>query len=372
MIIGVVGEIKPDEYRVGMQPSGVLQLTQAGHTVLVERKAGLGSGFSDATYQQAGGKLVDGAASIFAKADLIVKVKEPQHSELEMIRPGQVLFTFFHFAASESMTRALMDKGCVAIAYEMVRNHGRRPLLAPMSVVAGRLAVQEAAHYMTRPHGGPGRLVGGVPGIAPARFTIIGGGVVGEQAARMAAGLGAQVTILDRNNQRLTQLTEMMSANVIAVRSDPESIREWVIQSDVVISSVLITGEKAPHLIDRSMLREMKPGSMIVDVAIDQGGSLETSRATTHSDPVYVEEGVIHYCVANMPGAVPETATRALTNATMDYIQKLADLGWKAACQQDRSLALGLSLADGKVVSNAVARGFGWSAVDRDTVINQP
>lgn len=359
MIIGVPKEIKANENRVAVIPGGVEALVAAGHTVLVERGAGLGSGFEDADYMAVGGTIVDTADEVWARADMIVKVKEPIEPEWPKMREGQVIFTYLHFAASEALTRAVMKSGAIAIAYETVQlPTGELPLLTPMSEVAGRLSVQQGAKYLERYFGGRGVLLPGVPGVEPATVVVIGGGVVGSNAARMAAGLGARVVLLDVSLNRLRYLSEVMPANVTMVYSNRHNILEQIEKADLVIGAVLIPGKKAPRLIRREDLKRMKPGAVIVDVAVDQGGCVETIHPTTHDDPIYTVDGVVHYAVANMPGAVPRTSTLALTNATFPYVVTLANKGWREACRQDRTLALGLNVVAGKVTYAGVAEAF--------------
>lgn len=359
MIIGVPKEIKANENRVAVIPGGVEALVAAGHTVLVERGAGLGSGFEDADYVAVGGTIVDTADEVWARADMIVKVKEPIEPEWPKMREGQVIFTYLHFAASEALTRAVMKSGAIAIAYETVQlPTGELPLLTPMSEVAGRLSVQQGAKYLERYFGGRGVLLPGVPGVEPATVVVIGGGVVGSNAARMAAGLGARVVLLDVSLNRLRYLSEVMPANVTMVYSNRHNILEQIEKADLVIGAVLIPGKKAPRLIRREDLKRMKPGAVIVDVAVDQGGCVETIHPTTHDDPIYTVDGVVHYAVANMPGAVPRTSTLALTNATFPYVVTLANKGWREACRQDRTLALGLNVVAGKVTYAGVAEAF--------------
>jgi len=359
MIIGVVTEIKPHEYRVSMIPSGVAELTRAGHKVLVQKDAGTGSGFSDAEYVAAGAKIIDGPGEIFAKAEMIVKVKEPQPVECRMLRRGQVLFTYFHFAADRELTENVLKSGCVAIAYETVRDReGRLPLLTPMSEVAGKMSVQEGAKYLERPMMGRGILLGGVPGVEPAKVVILGGGVVGTNAAKIAAGLGAQVVVMDVNLDRLRYLSDVMPANVQLLFSDAARIREQIKQADLVIGAVLIPGAKCPILVSRADLELMKPGAVIVDVGVDQGGCCETIRPTTHDNPTYIVDGIVHYGVANMPGAVGRTSTFALTNATMPYVLKLAELGWREATKADPGLAHGVDAYEGFLCNKDVAKTF--------------
>jgi alanine dehydrogenase len=360
MIIGVPKEIKSNENRVALVPGGAEGLVQAGHTVLIEKGAGVGSGFEDETYTGVGAAIVESASDVWARADMIVKVKEPIASEWPHMRKDQVVFTYFHFAASEPLTQAVMKSGCVAIAYETVQlPNGELPLLTPMSEVAGRMAVQEGAKYLEKFFGGRGILVGGVPGVEPATVVILGGGIVGANAARMAAGLGAHVVILDLSLNRLRYLADVMPANVTLLYSNRTNILQQIAKADIVIGAVLLPGAKAPHLIRRADLKHMQAGSVIVDVAVDQGGCVETIKPTTHDDPIYVVDGVIHYGVANMPGAVSRTSALALTNATFPYALKLANLGWKDACRADRALGLGLNVLDGEITYPGVADAFG-------------
>lgn len=359
MIVGTVREIKPDEYRVGIIPSGVAELVRAGHTVLIEREAGNGSGFHDHEYEEAGGKLVSTPAEIFSKAEMIVKVKEPQPGECKMLRDGQVCFTYFHFAADRGLTEGIVTSKCVAIAYETVRDkQGRLPLLTPMSEVAGKMSVQEGAKYLERPMMGRGILLGGVPGVEPATVLILGAGIVGTNAAKVAAGLGAHVVLMDVNLERLRYLSDVMPANVQLLYSDPSLIREHIALADLVIGAVLIPGARCPILVPRSYLRLMKPGAVIVDVGVDQGGCCETIRPTTHQEPTYIVDGIVHYGVANMPGAVGRTSTFALTNATLPYAVRLASMGYKAATAADPGLAEGVDVHRGHVTNEAVARTF--------------
>ncbi|HEX7089731.1 MAG TPA: alanine dehydrogenase [Longimicrobiales bacterium] len=360
MVIGVPKEIKTNENRVALVPAGAEALVHAGHRVLVERGAGEGSGFDDDAYARAGATVVDGAAAVWEGAEMILKVKEPIEPEWPLMRRDQVIFTYFHFAASEQLTRAVMESGAVAIAYETVQlPTGELPLLTPMSEVAGRLAVQQGAKYLEKYFGGRGVLLGGVPGVAPATVVILGGGTVGSNAARMAAGLGARVVILDVSLNRLRYLSEVMPANVMLLYSNRHNILAQLEQADLLIGAVLLPGAKAPNLVRREDLKRMKKGAVVVDVAVDQGGCVETIRPTTHEDPIYVVDGVIHYGVANMPGAVPYTSTLALTNATFPYALTLANKGWREACRGDRSLALGVNVVDGKVTYPGVAEAFG-------------
>ena len=360
MIIGIPKEIKNNENRVGMTPAGVAELTRRGHQVYVQHEAGQNSGFADEAYVAVGAAILPTIEETYARAEMIVKVKEPIAPEYGLIRPGQVLFTYFHFAADRTLTEAMLKSGAVCLAYETVEKADHSlPLLIPMSEVAGRMSVQEGARFLERPQGGKGILLGGVPGVRPARVLILGGGTVGTNAAWMAAGLGAEVTIADINLDRLRYLSEIMPKNVTTLYSSSHNIRTELPTTDLVIGSVLIPGDKAPHLITRDMLPLMKPGSVLVDVAIDQGGCFETSHPTTHSEPVYTLDGIVHYAVANIPGAVPYTSTLALTNATLPYTIALAGKGWKQACQDDPALALGLNVVEGKVTYKAVADLFG-------------
>ena len=370
MLIGVPKEIKTNENRVALVPAGAESLASDGHTVLVEQGAGLGSGFSDDAYRAVGAEIAPSADAVWAKAEMIMKVKEPIEPEWPKIRKGQLVFTYFHFAASEPLTRAIIKSGSIAIAYETVQlSTGELPLLTPMSEVAGRMAVQEGAKYLEKVFGGSGILLGGVPGVLPAEVVIIGGGVVGTNAAKMAAGLGAHVTLLDVSLDRLRYLSDVLAANVDGVYSNRHNILEQLKKADLVIGAVLLPGAKAPSLVKRADLKLMKPGSVIVDVAVDQGGCIETTKPTTHENPTYVVDGIIHYAVANMPGGVPRTSTLALTNATFPYAKKLAKLGWKDACRKDPSLALGLNVVEGKVVYPGVAEAFNLPLTDPKTVL---
>ena len=360
MIIGVPTEVKRDEYRVALLPVGVEELVRAGHQVLVQTDAGDGSGLPDAEYACQGAELVAAADQIFARADLILKVKEPQPEEYELLRPGQLLFTYFHFAASRELTSAMQESRATCIAYETLRDeHGHLPLLTPMSEVAGRMSIQEGAKYLEKPQLGRGILLGGVPGVAPARITILGGGVVGANAAKIAAGFQADVSILDINMQRLRYLDDIMPANVNVLFSDRHVIREELRLADLVVGAVLIPGAKAPRLIGREELKLMKPGSVIIDVAIDQGGCVESSRPTTHSDPTFVEEDVVHYCVTNMPGAVGRTSTFALCNVTLRWVLEIANRGFDAAVAQSAPIRSALNIHQGRVTNRAVAETFG-------------
>jgi alanine dehydrogenase len=360
MIVGIPKETKTHEYRVSMTPVGVDELVRRGHTVLVEVDAGQGSGISNDEYAAVGAKMVNTAKEIFAKADMIVKVKEPLAPERAMMREGQVMFTFFHFAADRELTEGVMRTKAVAIAYEtIVDQDGRLPLLTPMSEVAGKMSIQEGAKYLERPTMGRGILLGGVPGVEPAEVLIIGGGVVGTNAAKVAAGLGASVTIMDINLERLRYLSDVMPANVRTVYSDRLMLRKYLERADLVIGAVLIPGARCPILITREMLSVMKPGAVIIDVGVDQGGCCDTIRPTTHNEPTYIVENIVHYGVANMPGAVGRTSTFALTNATLPYALKLADLGYQEACRQDPGLARGIEMEHGKVTNRAVAEFFG-------------
>ena len=360
MIIGVPKEIRTNENRIALVPAGSEALVQAGHSVLVERGAGLGSGFDDAAYEATGATIVDSAAEVWSRADMIVKVKEPIESEWPLMREGQIIFTFFHFAASEALSRAVLDSGAVAIAYETVQlPSGELPLLTPMSEVAGRMSIQQGAKYLENYFGGRGVLMAGVPGVEPATVVILGGGTVGSNAAKMAAGLGARVVLMDISLDRLRYLEDVMPANVTLLYSNRYNIREQLERADLLVGAVLVPGARAPKLVRREDLKYMKPGAVIVDVAVDQGGCVETIRPTTHEDPIYEVDGIVHYGVANMPGAVPRTSTLALTNATFPYVSRIADLGWREACRRDPVLALGLSMVNGTVTYPMVAETFG-------------
>jgi len=359
MKIGIPKEIKNSVSRVALTPSGAKALVENGHTVLVETHAGENSGFSNEQYLKAGAEILPTPEDVFAKADMIMKVKEPIECEYKLIRPNQLLFTYFHFASGRELTKAMMKSGAVCLAYETVEKTDRTlPLLIPMSEVAGRMSIQEGARCLEKPKGGKGILLGGVPGVKPANVLILGGGIVGTQAALMAAGLGAHVTIADISLPRLRYLSEIMPANVDTLMSTSYNIEELLPITDLVIGAVLIPGAKAPHVITREMLKLMKPGSVLVDVAIDQGGCFETSHPTTHAEPVYVVDGILHYCVANIPGAVPFTSTLALTNATLPYAMTLANLGWEKACEMNEDLRKGLNIVNGKIVCKAVSDTF--------------
>lgn len=358
MIIGVPKEIKNNESRVALTPSGAQILSKNGHTVYVETNAGINSGFSNEEYIRAGARILQTAKEVFDIAEMIMKVKEPIAQEYELIRPEQLLFTYFHFASNETLTRAMIKSKAVCLAYETVELNHTLPLLIPMSEVAGRMSIQEGAKYLEKPKGGKGILLGGVPGVKPANVLILGGGIVGTQAAFMAAGLGAHVTIADISLPRLRYLSEIMPANVDTLMSSQYNIEQLLPHTDLVIGAVLIPGAKAPHLITREMLSLMQPGSVLIDVAIDQGGCFETSHPTTHAEPVYEVDGILHYCVANIPGAVPFTSTLALTNATLPYAVKLANQGWEKACAEHEDLRKGLNIVKGEIVYSAIAETF--------------
>ncbi len=369
MIVGILKEIKPQENRVCMTPAGVDMMKRKGHTVYVEKNAGAGSGFEDNQYIEAGAKILDSAKEVYHISDMVMHVKEPQPSEFALIKKGQIVFTYLHLAADKDLTLALLKTGSIGIAYETIEDRrGGLPLLAPMSEVAGRLAAQQGAKYLERTFGGRGLLLGGVTGTPSANVLVIGGGVVGIHAAKVCCGMGANVTILDMNIDRLRYLSEIMPANCQSLMSSPALIRDLVKTSDLVIGAVLVAGAKAPKLITRDMLQTMKKGSVIVDVAIDQGGCFETSRPTTHKDPVYEIDGVIHYSVANMPGAVPLTSTMALTNATLPYALKIADKGWKAVCE-DKGFAKGVNYVGDKIVCKPVAEAFNLEYVELEGLI---
>lgn len=359
MIIGVPKEIKDNENRVALTPAGAFELTKRGHTVYVQSTAGEGSGFADSEYKEAGAKILSTIEEVYSIAEMIMKVKEPIQSEYKLIKKDQLVFTYFHFASYEPLTHAMIESGAVCLAYETVELPDRSlPLLIPMSEVAGRMAIQEGAKYLEKPIKGRGVLLGGVPGVPPGKVLILGGGIVGTQAAKMAAGLGAEVVIMDVNMTRLRYLADIMPPNVITLYSNEYNVRKHIQDSDLIVGAVLIPGAKAPKLITRDMLKLMRPGTVLVDVAVDQGGCIETCEPTTHADPTYIIDDVVHYCVANMPGAVPYTSTIALTNATLPYAIQLAEKGWVKACKENNSLKLGLNVVNGKVVYEGVAEAF--------------
>lgn len=371
MIVGVPKEIKPQENRVALQPGGVLLLKRNGHEVLIEKSAGVGSGFTDEDYTSAGATIIDDVEEVWKRSEMIMKVKEPIAVEYPRMREGQVLFTYFHFAADEALTKAVVASKCIAIAYETVEKADRSlPLLIPMSEVAGRMAAQEGAVYLEKPKGGRGMLIGGIPGVKPAKVLVLGGGIVGVNAAKIAAGMGADTTIMDINMPRLRYLDDVMPRNINTVFSSEANIRAMLPRVDMIIGAVLKPGAKAPHLITREMLKEMRPGTVLVDVAIDQGGCFETSKPTTHQDPVYFVDDVLHYCVANMPGAVPYTSTLGLTNVTLPYAVSLANKGWKQALKDDKELLMGLNIANGTIVYDDVAKAFDMPYEPVETVLN--
>ena len=359
MNVGVAKEIKSDEYRVALTPAGALELARRGHSIVVEQGAGEGSAFADAAYTAVGARIAS-VDDVWGESDLVLKVKEPLPEEYGRLRDGQVLFTYLHLAASDDLTRALMESGAACVAYETVETNDRAlPLLAPMSEIAGRLAAQAGAYFLERPYGGRGLLLGGVPGVAPGKVVVIGGGMVGYNSAVIALGLGAEVTILERSIDRMRRLEEILGSRATLLMSSGLQIEESIAEADVVVGAVLIPGALAPKLITREMVAGMKEGSVVCDVAIDQGGCIETSHPTTHSEPVFVVEGVIHYCVANMPGAVPITSTKALTNATLPYVEALADHGLREAIDRDPALARGVNVLDGRLTYEAVAEAHG-------------
>ncbi len=368
MIVGVLKEIKAEENRVCMTPAGVEVMKQNGHTVLVEKNAGKGSGFNNKAYSDAGAEIVDTPKEIFKRAKMVMHVKEPLPPEYDLIRKDQIIFTYLHLAAAEELTKVLIKSGSIGIAYETIQKaDGSLPLLTPMSEVAGRMAIQQGAKYLEMAQGGHGILLGGVPGVDPGTVVIIGGGIVGTNAAKMACGLGAKVYILDMNLERLRYLSDVMPSNCFLLMSKPTTVRRLIKEADVVVGAVLIPGAKAPRLITRKMLKSMKKGAVLVDVAIDQGGCFETSKATTHGEPIYSVEGVVHYCVANMPGAVPKTSTLALTNATLPYAVEIANKGWKKAMKQNSEIKPGANVVKGKVTYDGVAEAFGlkYTPIDR-------
>ena len=363
-------EIKNNENRVALTPAGVRELTKKGHTVFIQATAGEGSGFSDDSYVGAGAEILKTPEAVFSKAEMIMKVKEPIAEEYPLCRANQLIFTYFHFASSEALTLAMIDQKSICLAYETVETKDRQlPLLIPMSEVAGRMAIQEGAKYLEKPTKGRGVLLGGVPGVPPGKVLILGGGIVGTQAAKMAAGLGAMVTILDVNLTRLRYLSDVMPANVVTQYSNEYNIRQLIQTHDLIIGAVLLPGAKAPNLITRDMLKLMRPGTVVVDVAVDQGGCIETTHPTTHADPTYIIDDVVHYCVANMPGAVPFTSTLALTNATLPYAIQLAEKGWEKACAENAELKLGLNVVEGKVVYKGVADAWGLPLHTVDSVM---
>ena len=370
MQVGILKEIKTKENRVAMTPAGVEQMIEHGHTVGVETTAGEGSGFSDRQYVKAGAKIVGTAQKIYEQNDMVMKVKEPLPVEYRLIRSGQILFTYFHFAACEELTKAVMESGCIAVAYETVEKaNGSLPLLTPMSEVAGRMAIHEGAKYLEKTYGGKGVLLGGVPGVEPGTIIVIGGGIVGTNAAKMACGMGAKVYLLDTNLERLRYLSDVMPRNCFPLMSSPATLRRLLPEADLVVGAVLIPGATAPKLITQDMLKHMRKGSVIVDVAIDQGGCVETAKATTHDDPIYEVDGIIHYCVANMPGAVSMTSTLALTNATLPYAIELADKGHKKAAQENPELAKGINIIAGKITYKGVAEAFNMEYVPLDSMM---
>jgi alanine dehydrogenase len=370
MVIGVPKEIKNNENRVALTPAGVAELRKHGHTVYVQVNAGQGSGFEDEEYIGAGAQMLPTIEEVYGIAEMIIKVKEPIAQEYDLIKEDQLLFTYFHFASSEELTHAMIGRKAVCLAYETVEKTDRSlPLLVPMSEVAGRMAIQEGAKYLEKPLKGRGILLGGVPGVKPAKVLVLGGGIVGAQAARMAAGLGAHVTLMDISLPRLRYLADVMPENVDTMMSNDYNIREEVKHADLIVGAVLIPGAKAPHLVTREMLRLMRPGTVLVDVAVDQGGCIETCRPTTHENPTYIIDDVVHYCVANMPGAVPYTSTVALTNATLPYALQLANKGWQRACRDNNELRLGLNVVEGKVVYKGVADAFGLPLTPVDELL---
>jgi len=370
MIVGILKEIKTEEYRVSMTPAGVEVMKQNGHALLVEKNAGKGSGFTDGSYTRSGAEIIDSPDKIYERSDMVMHVKEPMPSEYELIRKDQIVFTYLHLAAAEELTHALLKSKAVCIAYETIQKaDGSLPLLTPMSEVAGRMAVQEGAKYLEMTHGGQGLLLGGVPGVSPGTVIVIGGGIVGTNAAKMACGLGAKVYLLDTSLDRLRYLSDVMPKNCFVLMSSPAAIRELLKEADVVIGAVLIPGAKAPRVITRDMLKYMKKGSVLVDVAIDQGGCFETSKPTTHSDPTYTVDGVVHYCVANMPGGVSKTSTLALTNSTLPYAVEIANKGWINALKESPEIKSGANIVKGKIVYEGVANAFSLPCTSIDSLL---
>lgn len=361
MKIGVPKEIKNNENRVGMTPAGVFELVNQGHTVYVQSTAGEGSGFFDEVYHEVGAIILETIQEVYQSSEMIVKVKEPIEEEYALIQPQQIVFTYFHFASSEALTLAMLKSNAVCIAYETVEDEdGTLPLLTPMSEVAGRMAIQQGAKYLEKPIKGRGILLGGVPGVSPGKVLVLGAGVVGIQAAKMAAGLGASVTVMDVNMKRLRYVNDIMPSHVVTEYSSVYNIKKHIQTHDLIVGGVLLKGAKAPKLITREMLKDMRPGTVLVDVAVDQGGCMETTKATTHENPTFIIDDIVHYCVANMPGAVPYTSTLALTNVTLSYVLKLANKGWEQACSEDKYLARGLNIVEGKIVYNEITEAFDW------------
>ena len=362
MKIGVPKEIKNNENRVGVTPAGVFELIKVGHSVYIQENAGFGSGFTDTDYKVVGANILSSIEEVYAICDMIVKVKEPIEDEYALIKPKQVIFTYFHFASSEVLTKAMIKSNAICIAYETVEDEdGSLPLLIPMSEVAGRMAVQQGAKYLEKPIKGRGGLLGGVPGVPPGKVLVLGAGTVGIQAAKMAAGLGAHVTIMDVNMNQLRYVNDVMPNHVVTEFSSAYNIKQRIKNHDLIIGGVLLKGAKAPKLITKDMLKLMRPGTVLIDVAVDQGGCIETTRPTTHEDPIFIIDDIVHYCVANMPGAVPYTSTLALTNVTLPYVLKLANNGWEIACEQDKTLGKGLNILNGKVVYPEIIKAFGWN-----------
>lgn len=362
MKIGVPKEIKNNENRVGVTPAGVFELIKVGHSVYIQENAGFGSGFTDTDYKVVGANILSSIEEVYAICDMIVKVKEPIEDEYALIKPKQVIFTYFHFASSEVLTKAMIKSNAICIAYETVEDEdGSLPLLIPMSEVAGRMAVQQGAKYLEKPIKGRGVLLGGVPGVPPGKVLVLGAGTVGIQAAKMAAGLGAHVTIMDVNMNQLRYVNDVMPNHVVTEFSSAYNIKQRIKNHDLIIGGVLLKGAKAPKLITKDMLKLMRPGTVLIDVAVDQGGCIETTRPTTHEDPIFIIDDIVHYCVANMPGAVPYTSTLALTNVTLPYVLKLANNGWEIACEQDKTLGKGLNILNGKVVYPEINKAFGWN-----------
>lgn len=371
MIIGIPKEIKNREFRVSMTPSGVSELISKNHKIYIQQDAGLGSGYSNEAYEKAGAIVVDNAPELYFNADLIIKVKEPLESEYEYIKEGQIIFTYFHFASSETLTRAMISRKAICIAYETIQKSDHSlPILTPMSEVAGRMSIQIAAHYLEKGNGGNGKLLGGVPGVKPARVVILGAGVVGTQAAKMASGLGAEVLLMDINLNRLRYLTDVLPANVTCLYPTKDLIEEYLHHTDVLIGAVLIPGGKAPILVSSDMIQTMPKGSVVIDVAVDQGGCIETCRPTSHENPVYLVHDVIHYCVPNIPGAVPATSTNALTNTSLPYLIQLADKGWKEAARQSIEIQKGISIVEGKVTDAMLAKTFQLSLHNINEFLN--
>ncbi|MDA8698768.1 alanine dehydrogenase [Flavobacteriaceae bacterium] len=371
MLIGVPKEIKNNEFRVGLTPASVAELFKSSNTIFIEKNAGVGSGFTNEEYIKSGAKIINSAEEVYQKSEMIVKVKEPLPEEFNLIQEDQILFTYFHFASSKELTLAMLQQNCICISYETVENHSKKlPLLIPMSEVAGRMSIQQGAKYLEKPQLGKGILLGGVPGVPPAKVLILGGGIVGTEAAKMAAGLGAEVYILDINMERLRYLSEILPPNVTTLYSSEDTIRRLIKNTDLIIGAVLVPGAKAPKLITKDMLKEMTKGTVLVDVAVDQGGCFETCVPTTHKNPTFIIDDIVHYCVANIPGAVPKTSTQALNNVTLPYVKLIALKGWKEASKQNKGLSKGLNIINGSIVYKSISSTFNLPYIELETILN--